>query len=151
MGFTRGVHDAVGDASGNYNVVSDQLSFFAGDSYVFLKINNFDCVRQTVNIQQTVHDELKMVGNDFTALAKIVLRDPKDYMTYDDYSSGQAKEVTFPAPYDLSRFKIQILDPYGESVDMDSSQFSFSMEVLEVRNLNLYNTLRNAFAAEWRL
>jgi hypothetical protein len=151
MGFTRGVHTAVGDASGNYTVVSDQLSFFAGDSYVFLKINNFDCVRQTVNITQTVQDELKTVGNDFTALAKIVLRDPKDYMTYDDYSSGQAKEVTFPAPYDLSRFKIQILDPYGVSVDMDSSQFSFSMEVLEVRNLNLYNTLRNAFAAEWRL
>lgn len=139
MGFTRGVHVAVGDVSGNYTVVSDQLSFFAGDSYVFLKVNNFDCVRQT------------LTGNDFTALAKIVLRDPKDYMTYDDYSSGQAKEVTFPAPYDLSRFKIQILDPYGESVDMDSSQFSFSMEVLEVRNLKLYNTLRNAFAADWRL
>jgi len=140
MGFSRGVHNAIGpDASGNYTVESDQFASFAGDQYVFLKINNFDCVRQTVN------------GNDFTALAKIVLRDPKDYMTYDDYGGQHAKEVTFPNPYDLTRFKIQVLDPYGVPVDMDSSQFSFSMEVLEVRNLNLYNTLRNAFAADWRL
>lgn len=153
MGFSRGVHDAVGpDASGNYMVDSDQFANFVGDQYVFLKINNFDCVRQTVNIQRhTADDEIVTDGNDFTALAKIVLRDPKDYMTYDDYASGQAKEVTFPAPYDLSRFKIQILDPYGIPIEMDSSQFSFSMEVLEVRNLKLYNTLRNAFAADWRL
>lgn len=152
MGFSRKIHTAVGpDASGNYSLVSDQLASFAGDQYVFLKINNFNCVRQTVNIKQTIKDQQVMNGNDFTALAKIVLRDPKDYMTYDDYASQHAKEVTFPAPYDLSRFKIQVLDPYGNHVDMNSSQFSFSMEVLEVRNLKLYNTIRNAFAAEWRL
>ena len=158
MGFSRGVHDAEGpDASGNYMVDSDHFASFVGDQYVFLKINNFDCVRQTVNIpytptnNHTLYDRPTMNGNDFTALAKIVLRDPKDYMTYDDYSSGQAKEVTFPAPYDLSRFKIQVLDPYGIPVEMDTSQFSFSLEVLEVRNLKLYNTLRNAFAADWRL
>ena len=140
MGLSRGFHMAEGpDGSGNYAVISDQLSYFAGDAYGFLKINNFDCVRQTTS------------DSEFTALAKVILRDPKNFMSFDDYSSQQAKEVTFPAPYDLARFKIQVLDPYGVPVDMGSSQFAFSMEVLEVRNLNLYNTLRNAFAADWRL
>jgi hypothetical protein len=119
--------------------VSDQLAYFAGDPYVFLKINNFDCVRQTIG------------KNDFTALAKIVIREPKDYMTFDDYASNHAKEVTFPAPTDLSRFEIQLLDPYGVNIDMRSSQFSFSLEVLEVRNLSLYNMIRDAFATSWTL
>jgi len=140
LGFCRETFNSVGpDASGNYIVVSDQKAYFAGDSYVFLKINNFDCVRQTVN------------GNDFTAMAKIVITSPKDYTTYDDYSGQHAKEVTFPTPYDLKRFRIKVLDAYGEVIDMDSSQFSFSMEVLEVKNINLYNTIRDAFADGWRV
>jgi len=138
LGFSRGVFDAVTDVSG-YTVVSDQTAFFAGDSYVFLKINDFDCVRQTV------------VGNDFTALAKIVVNQPKDSMAFDDYASQHAKEVTFHNPYDLTRFRIQLLDAYGNEVDMGSSQFSFSMEVLEVRNLSLYNTIRDSFADSWKV
>ena len=140
LGFSRGVFHSVGpDTAGNYNVVSDLKAYFAGDSYVFLKINNFDCVRQTVN------------GNDFTAMAKIVITSPKDYVNFDDYGGDHAKEVTFPNPYDLKRFRIRVLDAYGEIIDMDSSNFSFSLEVLEVKNLNLYNTIRDAFADGWRV
>jgi len=139
LGFSRGTHTSIPDASGAQYVVSDQLAYFAGDPYVFLKINNFDCVRQTIG------------KNDFTALAKIVIREPKDYMTFDDYASNHAKEFTFPAPTDLSRFEIQLLDPYGVNIDMRSSQFSFSLEVLEVRNLSLYNMIRDAFATSWTL
>ena len=140
LGFSRGIFESDGpDLSGNYNIMSDQLSYFAGDAYVFLKINNFDCVRQTV------------LGNDFSAMAKIIITSPKDYTTYDDYGGNHAKEVTFTTPYDLKRFQIKILDAYGEVVDMGSSNFSFSMEVLEVKNLNLYNTIRDAFADAWRV
>lgn len=140
MGFSRGTFEStLPDASGNCFVISDQLSDFSGDSYLFLKVNNFDCVRQTV------------VGTDFNALAKIVLRDPKTYMTFDDYASQHAKEVTFPNPQDLSRFHIQLLDPYGVPVGIDSSEYSFSLEVIEVQNLGLYNTIRDSFAATWKI
>lgn len=140
LGFSRGSISSVGpDASGNHFIESDQKANFAGDSYVFIKINNFDCIRQTV------------IGNDFSAMAKIIITSPKDYTTYDDYSGNHAKEFTFPTPYDLKRFRIQLLDAYGEIIDMESCQFSFSMEVLEVKNLNLYNTLRDAFADGWKV
>jgi hypothetical protein len=138
LGFSRGIFDS--NVVGMVNeVVSDRMAMFAGDPYMFLKINNFDCIRQTTG------------DNDFTALAKIIVREPKDYMTFDDYASQQAKEVTFPAPYDLTRFKIQLLDPYGNQVDMETTNFSFSMEVLEVRNLSLYNLIRDAFATKWTM
>ena len=138
MGFSRGIFDSgAADASGNRFITSDQLSYFAGDTYVLLKINEFDCVRQTI------------AGSDFTALAKIVLREPKNYMAFDDYASQHAKEVVFPTPQDLSRLHIQLLDAYGEPIDMGSSHVSFSIEVLEIMNLSLYNTVRDAFAIGW--
>jgi hypothetical protein len=45
---------------------------------------------------------------------------------------------------DLTRFQIQILDPYGEVLDMCSSQWSFSLEVLELKNRELYDTVRDS-------
>jgi len=138
MGFSRGIFDSgAPDASGNRTITSDQLSYFAGDAYVFLKINDFDCVRQTIR------------DSDFTALAKIVVKEPKNYMAFDDYASQHAKEVVFPTPQDLSRLHVQLLDAYGETVNMGSSQVSFSIEVLEIMNLSLYNTVRDAFAVKW--
>jgi hypothetical protein len=140
IGFSRGIFDSSGpDASGNFTITSDQLPYFAGDAYAFLKINEFDCVRQTLR------------GSDFAALAKIVIKEPKNYMTFDDYASQHAKEVVFPTPQDLSRLRVQLLDAYGEALDMDSSQVSFSIEVLEIMNLSLYNTVRDAFAVGWRV
>jgi hypothetical protein len=51
--------------------------------------------------------------------------------------------VVFPSPVDLSRLRLQVLDVYGEVVDMCSMQFSFSLEVLEVRNPAVYNAVRD--------
>jgi hypothetical protein len=139
LGFSRGFFASTDISGGTlFQVISNQSAYFAGDPYVFLKVNDFDCVRQTVH-----------GGYQFTALAKIILSQSKDYMNFDDYTGHHAKEVTFPNPYDLTRFKIQLLDPYGQLLEMDSSQISFSLEVLEVRNLSLYNTIRDAFATRW--
>ena len=140
LGFSYAIFDASGpDTSGNYAVTSDQLPNFAGDTYVFLKVNDFDCVRQTVG------------DSDFTALAKIVVREPKNYMSFDDYAGQHAKEVVFKTPQDLSRLRVQLLDAYGEILQMGSTHISFSIEVLEIMNLSLYNTVRDAFAVGWRV
>jgi hypothetical protein len=137
LGFSRKTHTSVADTSGTWIVTSDQCASFSGDNYVFLKINEFDCVSHQAT-EQT-----------FTALAKIVLRDPKNYMAFDDYASQHAKEVTFPVPQDLTRLHIQVLDAYGNVIDLCSSQISFSIEVLEVRNLSLYNSIRDSITVRY--
>lgn len=145
LGFSlKRVHRAV-DMSGTWQLVSDVCANFAGDNYLFLRVNDFACVRQTIHMYRQIMDSgnWKSDQSDFTALAKLVLREPKNYMTFDDYASQQAKEVVFPAPVDLSRLRIQVLDVYGAVIDMCSSQFSFSLEVLEVRNPAVYNAVRD--------
>jgi hypothetical protein len=138
LGFSRGIFEAIDISGGTvFAAVSNQSAYFAGDPYVFLRVNDFECVRQTVG------------GYQFGALAKIIMAQAKDYMNFDDYTGHHAKEVTFPNPYDLTRFKIQLVDPYGQLLEMDSAQISFSLEVLEVRNLSLYNLIRDSFATRW--
>jgi hypothetical protein len=134
LGFTRTGHKAYKDASNNWIVESNSCAYFAGDNYVFLRVNDYACVRQRTDTEE------------FTALAKIVLREPKNNMAFDDYASQHVKEVVFPAPTDLSRFLIQVLDAYGNVMDLCNAQISFSMEVLEVKNINLYNTIRDSIS-----
>jgi hypothetical protein len=146
MGFSRQrVHKAVERTDGEtgWRLESDQCANFAGDNYLFLRVNDLACVRQTVAKYAEVGGVRKADLTDFTALAKLVLREPKNYMTFDDYGSQHAKEVVFPSPVDLTRMRIQVLDIYGEVVDMCSMQFSFSLEVLEVRNPAIYNAVRD--------
>jgi hypothetical protein len=142
LGFSRGTYPSVATPSGSstkYVVISDQKAYFAGDPYVFLKVNDLACVRQTIG------------DTDFTALAKVIVAQSKNYMNYDNMAGQNAKEVTFPCPVDLSRFKVQLLDPHGMPISMGSSQVSFSLEILEVKNMSLYNTIRDAFTTEWVL
>jgi len=140
MGFTW--QDTLSSTiiGGKYTVISDACASFQGDNYLFLRVNDFNCVRQTVNVSLP---GVPVQNNDFVALAKIVLREPKNFMAFDDYASQHIKEVVFTAPRDLERFHIELVDAYGLEVDFCSAQFSFSLEVLEIQNPTLYDTVRN--------
>jgi hypothetical protein len=158
LGFSLQTHIATGSGT-SWKVVSNQCAYFAGDQYVFLRVNNFGCVSSKVSVvpvsvsypitNNTPNTQELPNEQTITALAKIILKDPKNFMTYDDYASQHAKEVTFTSPTDLSRFHIQILDAYGNLIDMCSAQYSFSMEVLEVRNSSLYDTIRDSITLQY--
>lgn len=131
LGFSRRLHTGV-KVGNTWTATSDQCAHFAGDSYVFLQVNDFACVRHNTDT------------TELQALAKVVLREPKNYMSFDDYASQHVKEVVFPAPQNIARLRIRVVDAYGEVVDLCSTNFSFSLEVLEIRNSSLYNAVRDS-------
>ena len=137
LGLAKGVKQPTLSA-GIYSLTSDFCANMAGDNYLFLRVNDFNCVRHNTG------------DTEVLAMAKLLLREPKNYMAYDDYSGEHAKEVVFPAPQNLSRLHIQVLDAYGEPIDMCSANFSFSMEVLEIKNSSLYNTVRDSLGVVYR-
>jgi hypothetical protein len=147
LGFSRKSHLASGSGS-SWTVTSDWCANFAGDSYVFLQLNDYGCVRQTLQVYDSVGRN-RVEATGFNALAKVVLRDPKNYMSFDDYASQHAKEYTFPNPIDLNRMHIRVLDPYGTVMDLCSAQWSFSIEVLEIKNLTMYNTVRDSIGLQY--
>lgn len=140
LGFTRQLHKPTKPCTTSPNcweISSDMCANFAGDPYLLLRVNDYACVRHATT------------DNSFTALAKIVLREPKNYMAFDDYASQHAKEVVFHNPENIARLHIQVLDPYGQPIDMCSSNFSFSLEVLEIRNSSLYNTILGSISTHY--
>jgi hypothetical protein len=154
LGFTRGLHAATASGATGigvpvWTVTSDLCANFAGDSYFFLRLNDYGCVRQTLQTYDA-SGRSRVEATSFTALAKVLLRDPKNYMTYDDYASQHAKEYVFPNPIDLTRLHVQAVDPYGVVMDLCSAQWSFSVEVLEIKNLSMYNTVRDSIGLQYR-
>ncbi len=151
LGFTRDIHRSMSyDVNPSLHVVmSDTCAYFAADNYVFLRVNDYGCVRQTVREYDNSGAVLRSGPHDFTALAKLIMIQQKNYMTFDDYTGQHIKEYVFPAPVDLSRLHIQVLDKYGDVMDLCASNFSFSLEVTEVRNLSLYNTIRDSLATQY--
>lgn len=139
LGFSRQLHKATLIGGGKWRTVSDQCANFSGDHYLFLRVNDYTCVRHNTNTTLV------------TALAKIVLRDPKNYMTFDDYASQHIKEVVFAQPQNLSRLRIQVVDAYGDLVDLCSTNFSFSLEVLEILNSSLYNTALSGMGLHYEI
>jgi hypothetical protein len=134
LGFPHKANRAVVSPTdpASWSVSSSFCANFTGDSYVFLKVNDFDCVSQQTEDQA------------FTAMAKIVIGAPC-CGDRDDHS----REVVFPNPLDLTRFQIQILDAYGNLLDLCGANVSFTLEVLEVKNLTLYNTVRDALSLRY--
>ncbi len=137
MGFSRKLHKAASPSAGKFTVESDGLANFAGDTYMLLRLNDFQCVKHRT-------DETYL-----EAFAKIILRDQKNNVNYDDYASRHIKEVVFPAPQDLTRLKVQLLDAYGELADLSNINYSFSVEVMEIKNLSLYNSIRDSLALNY--
>ena len=139
LGFSRNFYKASRspDVSGVYVMTGDFCASFNGDNYLFLKMNDFDCVQHATD------------STEVRALAKFILRDPKTYMAFDDYASEHAKEVVFKAPQNLSRLHIQILDPYGDQLELVGTNHSFSIEVLEIQNMTLYNSIRESLTTRY--
>ena len=114
-----------------YSITSEGCLDVVGDTYMFLSVNDLHTVEQTTN------------ENYIQAIAKIIIRDEKFGVIYDDGSNYLSNEIIFPAPTDLKILNVQLLDPYGDVIDLNCMNFSFSIEITEVLNTSLYDFYRN--------
>jgi hypothetical protein len=136
------------DTNGRYALTSTGFATFAGDTYVFLIINDYAAVRQTINIVPAPPsfdgDQYEVVG-----LAKVVIREPKNYVNYDDVSTQHYREIVFQTPQDISRLKVQVLDGYGVPVELGQAQFSCALELIEIVNQSLFDTVRDSITLQY--
>lgn len=102
-----------------------------GDTYMFLAVNDLYAVEQ------------KTKDNYIQVLAKVIIREDKFAVIYDDGGTLLSNEVIFPSPTDIALLNVQLLDPYGDVIDLCGENFSFSLEITEVLNTRLYDFYRN--------
>jgi hypothetical protein len=102
-----------------------------GDTYMLLSVNDY------YNVEQ------KTDSNYIQCIAKIIVREEKYTVIYDDGSTLLSNDIVFPSPTDLKILQVKLLDPYGEIIDLCGMNFSFSLEITEVLNTKLYDFYRN--------
>jgi hypothetical protein len=141
LGYYLGLPRAVIDISGGFEYTAPGCAIVGGDNYLFLKMNDFDCIHQTVSY---VTPTTTQSNHEFTALAKVRLRADRNAVAFDDYAGQVLKEVVFFSPRDIPRLHVQMLDAYGEVVDMCTSEFSIALEILEIQNMTLFESMRNS-------
>lgn len=108
---------------GANSYTSESRADVKGDQYCFLQINQFS------NVEQKLLD-----GTILHAFAKINLTHTEHNLT---------KEIIFQQPTNFSYLEVKIVDPYGKEVDLLDTNFSFSLEITEVMNSELYDFYRN--------
>jgi hypothetical protein len=114
-----------------HDLQSESLVNTSGDPYFLLAVDDFYTVEQ-----KTATDYIQ-------CLAKILVnRTPNGVLFHDGYTV-LSNEITFPRPQDLKQVRVRLLDPYGVPVDLHNMNFSLSLEVTEVMNLQLYESYRN--------
>lgn len=101
------------------------------DTYMLLAINDLHTV------------EHKTTENYIQCLAKVIIREQKHMVVYDDGATLMANEIIFPSPTDVKILNVKLMDPYGDIIDLCGMNFSFSLEITEVLNTKLYDFYRN--------
>ncbi len=103
-----------------------------GAAYVFFRLNGIE------PIQHYTPEK-----NVFSAFAKLLMVGDKNSIVYDDGSSFITKEYRYQQPVDFFNIHPQIVDTYGEVVDLNGKNYSFTLELEEVTNVSAYKQYRD--------
>lgn len=104
-----------------------------GSNYIFLSLN------PDWRIVEHNHPD----HSNLAAFAKIVVDVNKNDVIYDNGSNLITKMYTLSQPTDISSFKVSLYDEYGQYLILKGGEVSMTLEVTEVINSTLYESLRN--------
>jgi hypothetical protein len=88
----------------------------------------------------------RYLNTDIHSFAKVLVNVPKNAVIFDNGTNVITKEYFFIQPTDLTSFTIQLLDEYGNLVNLNGLNFSFTLEITEVIDhalYKLYNQVSN--------
>jgi hypothetical protein len=118
-------------------ITGESLINTNGDNYFLLAIDDFHTV------EHKTHDSFIQV------LAKILVkRHGSADIIFDDGYTVLSNDIVFPRPIDMKQVRIRLLDCYGVPIDLHHMNWSVSLEITEVMNVELYDRHRLAIWKE---
>ena len=126
LGFTQPFYQVV-----TPEITGESLINTNGDNYFLLAIDDFHTV------EHKTHDSFIQV------LAKILVkRHGSADIIFDDGYTVLSNDIVFPRPIDMKQVRIRLLDCYGVPIDLHHLNWSVSLEITEVMNVELYDRHR---------
>jgi hypothetical protein len=105
------------------SITSEGLFDAGGDRYIYFCLNDY---QNNKNIEHIVGLEYSLLNEDI--LAKIPMTNGKLCLIV-DVTNEQAKTRIYNGPVNLNRLQIQILDKFGNVINLNNMDFSFSLEL----------------------
>lgn len=128
LGFIQLNYDGISESL--ISITAEDLLDVIGDSYCFLRVNDYGKIYNQVL--------------DKRLLAKIILDNNKTYYIFDN-KNFITKEYVFPQPVNIEKFYIELLDKYGNLINLQGQDFSFTLELGLVENSKLYLNLEKGY------
>jgi hypothetical protein len=126
LGFCRHFYCVTGP----FCISGESLINTCGDSYFLLGIDDYYTV------------EHKTSDDYIQCLAKILVKRDHNGIIFDDGYTVLSNDIIFPRPVDLKQIRVRLLDMYGSPIDIHYMNFSISLEITEVMNVQMYDSYR---------
>ena len=105
-------------------IISEALFDGGGDRYIYFSLNDYQFNNNGNNIVILQNNIL-----DDHILAKIPMNNGKLSLIIDENANLINKKRIYNGPVDLNRLHIKIFDPFGNIIDLNKMDFSFSIEL----------------------
>ena len=138
LGYFLGFRDTVvvsaySTTTGGYTVTATSVINVQANPYYLVQMR---CPDEVVSLTHRISG-----GTFISAFAKIVLTDNFYQLQFDDGANLIRKEYTFISPVNIPFFQISLRDPWGELVNMMDADWSYTVEVTEIKNSKMYNNM----------
>jgi hypothetical protein len=111
--------------------IAESFSDVNVDQYVYLEINDYVACEQNT------------VENSIRCFAKIIIKENKYFTIFSDESAFLTNAIIFQQPQDISKFKIRLIDVFGETINLRDMGISLALELTEVINSHVYKHYLN--------
>lgn len=116
----------------DHRMIAENTPVILSNNYIYLALNDWDVI---------THRDFN--NAHFNAFAKIMVPSVKYTVVYDsDTTNTTVKEFFFQQPKDINKIAITLYDAYGNILNLQGSDFSFTLELKQILNMNLYEKLR---------
>ena len=117
----------VGQYQGNTSYFSEAPYILKSPRSIFLRIDDYnntanDSIIAAFNSSISTNNILAKISNAENILENIFM------MTLEDKFVSGCKERTYSGPVDIEKLRIQLIDEFGRIVNLNGSDFSFSLE-----------------------
>lgn len=126
LGFEKKIY-----SGGSYYTGSSIIDVI-GAAYVLFQLNDYEPM---------VHITPRQA--EIPAFAKIIIIGEKNSIIYEDGFNLVTKHYVFPQPTNIYKLHARIVDAYGEVIDLNGKNISFTLEIDEVTNVHAYEQYRN--------
>jgi hypothetical protein len=140
LGYYLGFREKVVDArvvGGDYVATGVSPPTTRATPYYLLRLK---CAEEVFSVQHRIEK-----GGFLQAFAKLMLKGDVYDVQFDDNSNLLRKEFTFLSPVTIPFFSVQLVDPWGEAVDMLESDWSITLELTEIVNSKTYDTMLKTY------